>query len=403
MPITILLLQLAGYGVAAWIATVILRRWRERLGENYANRWAPLAAGSLAWLVALAAVAGNGIRQVVLMTLRSPIEDLWALKSINLIGAGLLAAPLVIVAATACVSPFGPWWRSTIVAAWFLIASVTLASLHFASRSNCTVQIRDQFGQPVPDATIDYYLDGRCRGRANRNGDVRIGFYRQLQRRLAIVDAARGGYEIDYRRASGSRNRAIPDTIHLPAWKIVRAPKLLLSRTHIRLDSESRSYAFNLLREQAGEAPQPITDLLIRVDAPNRSTLPQPSTPTGGRFEWRVTIQCADGGIQPAPESYAYLAPSDDFQESYSWTARPDSPDWNPSFNKIFYLKFRNGRAYACARIVVTSLHDPQAGIFVDATINPAADRSLFSGHGMQSHSQSETAGWLRALYGDIY
>ena len=315
----------------------------------------------------------------------------------------VFAVPAPVAVACLCVFPPGRWFASFAPRVAFAIAGAFLLFLHFSDHRVTKLRIHDQFGQPVPEAKITYYLDGRSTERTNADGELKIGYYKGLHR-LAVVDAVAGGYEADYRLCSHHPYDPIPPELEIPAWKIRYAPRLLWSMTHADVVPDGRPYFVNLLRGMTADLDDPLADLEVRVEGP----IEPPPAPAGEfyakPFPWSIQIRVRQGGLTLAPKGYPYLAPESGYHESFERSYSPEAKDWSSSMSETFYFKLRNGRVFAVAEVVVTDLREKERGLSVQAKVNPAADRHLFWGNGnVLQHSQSETKPWLRTLFGETY
>ena len=379
----------------------VLKRTRD--GRLYPHVWAIVLSTALLWLSIVLVMHGRGIAQLLADSIAHPYEDAWALRSIGLFFAFIWAAPTPIALAAIFARPIGTWWRISVVRMVFGTGVVISAALVLLFRGVCLVVIRDQLGNPVPDATITYYLDGRATGTSDEEGHVRIPFYRKLHR-LDIVAAKADGYDIDYRMSSHRPYNPIPSEVKLPAWKIMRAPQLLLARPDIEIKTDERPYYINLVRQQASVEPLRVTDLEIKVKGPDEPPSAKSWELHTKRYPWSVEIRCRRGGLQLAPEGYRYLAPPDKYQDSYCQTFLPEDKGWNSSFQKTFYLQLRDGKVFAVAEITITTLDDKKRIIFIDAKINPAADRNLYWGcGGLLDPNSAGTTSWLTRLLGNEY
>lgn len=372
-------------------------------GRHYLAIWALLLVLALSWLIVVAAVSGGRSAQLLGMIVARPNEDPWAMKSIGLLSLFVSALPLPLAVALLTARPHGRWWGTRSFCSALVLSVIALAALHFEFRRTCLLSVQDQFGNPVPNASVTYYLDGRAKRSTDASGMLRIPFYRGVHR-LHIRDADVGGFVIDYRLSSHHPYDPIPTSATLPAWKVLRAPQLLLSRPHISVVTDGDPHFINLLREEANRETLAVVDLEVRVQAPANIRNPSKAHSERQPFPWSVDIRVQGGGLQRVGGPYQYVAPADGYTNSYTKTFEPNDTDWNASFQQTFYFHLRGGKAFAVAEVTVTSLLEENSMIFVDAKINPAADRNLFWGYGnLLSHSRRETAGWLSQLFGDVY
>lgn len=401
MLIIPLLIAFALYIAAFLVAARFLRQLRN--SPRYGEIWAAILTITVVWLVVLTAISGGRILQLFAMTFARPNEDIWGMKLIGLIRVFIFAAPTPIAFAAVFVRPFGPWWRRPLVQVSFALGPSLLIILHVSFRGYCLVTVHDQFNNPVPAVAVTYFLDGRAVRTTDAEGHVHIPYYHRVHH-LDIVDTKAVGYDIDYRRSSHRPYERIPAEVTLPAWKVLNAPRLLLMRPNVEITTDDRPYYINLLRQEASTTSLRTTDLEIRVAGPQTPPEPQAGSFRPDPFPWSVEIHCLRGGIQEAPEGYRYLAPAEGYQDYYRHAFAESAAGWNASFQKTFYLKLRDGKAFAVAEITVTSLLDKKRIIFIDAKINPAADRNLFWGYGnMLQQSQRETVPWLATLFGNEY
>jgi hypothetical protein len=383
-----------------WFVTIRALR-ANRSGPRYITAWSALLAICVVWLTILFATHGRGISQLFADVMRHPNEDIWAMKTFGLFLTFLFAAPTPVAVACLCAFPAGRWLSSLGPRIAFLLGGAVLMFLHINYHRVATLRIQDQFGQPVPEVKVTYYVDGRSTRPTQPNGELKIGYYEGVHR-LSVVDAVAGGYTVDYRLCSHRPYDPIPLELKLPAWKILVAPQLLYSIAYADIVTDGRPYYVNLLREKATDFVDPIADLEVQVDAP----IEPPPVPAGDfrakPFLWSVRIGVRQGGWALAPEGYRYLAPETGYQETFEKTYSPIDKAWNSGFSETFYLRLRNGRVFAVAEIVVTTLEEKKRSLGVVAKVNPAADRHLFPGKMLQL-SENETKPWLRSLFGENY
>ena len=117
---------------------------------------------------------------------------------------------------------------------------------------------------------MTYLSDGWTKRETDENGQLKVGYYKGLQG-LDIADINAGGYQVDYRLASHKSFEPIPSKVTLPAWKILRAPQLLLSRPNTPVKTDGTSYFVNLLKESIEATSASIYDLEVHVHAPSEA------------------------------------------------------------------------------------------------------------------------------------
>jgi hypothetical protein len=265
------------------------------------------------------------------------------------------------------------------------------------------MKVRDQFGEPVHDARVTYYYNGRTEALTDRKGDIHMPYY--LGSHLYIADVKASGYRIDHLMASnvGTDDAIFPE-ITVPAWKIVQAPQLFTSRSNFEIETDGRPYYINLLRQEISPVPLAHTDLEVRVTAPLEPLpfLVHLDDPDRKPYSWTLDIRCLHGGLQPAPPGYRFLAPESGYKPSYIRTITTDGMGSGGKPESDFYLRLRDGKVFAVAEIGVTTFSQRQRHVFVDAKVNPAADRNLFWGNGGLFDSD-DTRKWLDVLYGGDY
>ncbi len=394
-----LALGLCLYATAFFVARLVLRNLKS--SQHYTRIWAGLLVSTLGWLAVVFAIWGDGYLHLLRITFRDPDENIWAMKFIGLFSLFIVASPVPLAIALSTVRPDGRWWRTRSFLALLSVGVVTLGAAHFSFHRTCLLSIRDQFGNPVPNAFVTYYLDGRAKRPTDASGMLRIPYYRYVHR-LDICEASAGGFVINEGLSSHRPFAPIPANVTIPAWKVLRAPQMLSSRPHIPVVSDGQPHFINILHQQSGQEPLAFVDLEVRVQAPaDIRGIRYPSEEK--RFPWSVDIRVPDGGLLPASGTYQYLAPETGYVESIKRTFDVTDAAWNSSYSETFYLKLRGGKAFAVAEVTVTSLYIDKAIIFVDAKVNPAAERNLFWGYGNFLHSEHETTRWLSHLYGPAY
>ncbi|MEI7819732.1 MAG: hypothetical protein WCK55_02355 [Verrucomicrobiota bacterium] len=381
-----------------WFATIrALRANRSR--PRYVVAWSAVLATCVAWLAILFATHGRGIWQLLADSIMRPNEDFFGANMIGLFFTFLIAAPTPIAAAFLCAFPAGRWFASRAPRIAFLLAIAVLMFLHITYHRVATLRIQDQFGNPVPEVKVTYYLDGRSIRPTKPNGELKIGYYDGVHR-LWVAEAVAGGYRFDDRLCSHRSNDPIPHELKLPAWKILVAPQLLYNITYAELVTDGRPYYVNVLRDKATDSVDSIADLEVQVDAPTEPP-PEPGEFRAKPFIWKVRIRVRQGGWALAPEGYRYLAPERGYQETFEKTYSSTAQAWN-FCRENFYLNLRNGRVFAVAEISISISKEKKGHLGVIAKVNPASDRNLFPGKTL-GFSESETTPWLRSLFGETY
>lgn len=378
----------------------LLRKIRGKC--NFIAVWSLIFITALDWLIVIAVTSGKSCLQLLWAVATQPNEDIWAIKFWGILFFFLFASPAPVAAACIATPPTGRWWASRLLQLILALDFGVLTVLHFTCGRVCRLTVHDQFHNPVPNVRVTYLLDGRSERSTDASGALNIPFYAPFHR-LDICDAVAGGFIVDYRLSSHRAYDPIPKEVVIPAWKVLRAPQLLLSRPHISVVTDGSSHYINLVREKASRDPLALTDIELRVQAPQVAFDRNHPMKQQDQFAWSIDVLVRDGGLQLAKGGYKYLAPETGYTNRISKTFDPSDATWNSSFAETFYLKLRDGKVFAVAEITITSLLDNPM-IFVDATINPAADRNLFCGYGnLLSHSETETQTWLSHLFSNDY
>jgi hypothetical protein len=215
-------------------------------------------------------------------------------------------------------------------------------------------KLEDQFGAPVPNATVDFsiqvlngYESGTQRGQvaADANGLFTISGYKG--ERLSAVPK-KTGYALASRTGGGvyselwaEEERAHPDPnnpVVIKMWKLQGQEPLASLDHKYRLAYTDAPICFDLL---TGQIVPSGGDLKITV---NRST---GVISARNRLNWDVRIEAVEGGVMDSTgsEETTYWAPTDGYQPAV--TISFSTNNWAESFSRGFFVTSRNGRVYS--------------------------------------------------------
>src|SRR5215210_1748410 len=239
---------LAVYGVIGRIGLICFRG--SPPGPNFAIVWASVMAICWPWVAVWLVPSPRSVGQLLTFVIFHPNEDVWAQHFGGLLICGVIFAPAPVALAGLFARPSLEKLRRPAVLAIFAVAVTLLAALHFTYHRTAILTVIDQFDQPVADAKIEYYLDGRTVRRTDDRGQLRIPFYHGVHRFdfVEAMGAGYSGYRIDHRACSAKPFDPIPDQIKVSAWKVLCAPKLLSSGANVTIVTDGRPYFINLVR-----------------------------------------------------------------------------------------------------------------------------------------------------------
>jgi hypothetical protein len=95
---------------------------------------------------------------------------------------------------------------------------------------------------------------------------------------------------------------------------------------------------------------------------------------SGEKYDWRCVISIPGGGIAPANEEFAFLAPEKDYTSSAEITMPTDRPDWKSDVDLKFFYRLADGRY---GRMKFSMIAGGQHFCMIDSVLNPAGSRNL--------------------------
>jgi hypothetical protein len=98
----------------------------------------------------------------------------------------------------------------------------------------------------------------------------------------------------------------------------------------------------------------------------------------GKPFNWSVTLEIQNGGMQVITNMYPNEAPIDGYQSKFAFNFSANMQTWTSDFGKSFYFKSKDGKIYG--RIVINIKADfqpPPTYFGTEIYANPAGSRNL--------------------------
>jgi len=251
-------------------------------------------------------------------------------------------------------------------------------------------KVEDQFGQPVPNAKVDYSAVDKFwgpasnyHGQADGNGNF---FITGIQGAGLTVGVSKEGYDvIDGKsfQAFGygmgvDEYRQKPPTQDNPAILVLRkkakAEPLISISANFRVPKNGSPVEINL---KTGGQVSGQGDLEIECWTADQNK------DAHHHYEWHCRFSVPGGGIVERGDQLDQQAPVDEYKPSIEFEMAQDAQPWRPSVGGDYFLKLGNG-SYARARLQMVAGGDHFAT--VESYLNPnPGDRDLEYDPQMQS------------------
>jgi hypothetical protein len=240
-------------------------------------------------------------------------------------------------------------------------------------------KVIDQNGNAVAGAKIEGYvmtevgLDGtkETPHMTESDGEGYFEFIGLRGERLGVVPE-KDGYQF-VQRGNGNwspgaktdpSNRVI---FHM--WKLQGAEPMVKARIHAYIPCDGTPTMFDLT---TGKRVASGGNLTVRL---NRDPV---DIVRGKSFNWQLTVEVSEGGVQEIADLYPNEAPAEGYQQSVTVSMPVGAKNWSPDLQKAYYFTTGNGQDYGRIAIDLTGDFQPPPTSFdADIYVNTAGSRNL--------------------------
>lgn len=94
----------------------------------------------------------------------------------------------------------------------------------------------------------------------------------------------------------------------------------------------------------------------------------------GEKYDWRCLVAIPGGGVVPANEEFAFLAPDSGYQPSVEIDMPADRPRWQDDVELKLYYQLSDGRY---GKMSFSMISGGQNFFMIDSVLNPSGSRNL--------------------------
>ena len=184
------------------------------------------------------------------------------------------------------------------------------------------------------------------------------------------ADVVKEGYEMDYQRGtiepSGQSSPA--NRVIYTMWKLRGPEPMKHMKLHAYIPCDGTITRFDLLTGKKN----PDGDLLVSL---TRSPI---NIKRGKPFDWTLTLQMTNGGVQVITNIYSNEAPENGYQTNFTFKYDSSSSNWTSEIEPALYFTSRTGQVYGrMALNVMTDFQPPPTLFDADIYANPNGSRNL--------------------------
>jgi len=239
-------------------------------------------------------------------------------------------------------------------------------------------KVIDQYNQPVADAevkggTILYSPDGTSGQEYTTETDSQGLFsFIDLHGARFGFGVEKEGYEYNTKLYTEWWNSYKPDPNN-PAiftiWKLQGAEPLVHQDFHFLIPCDGTPISVDPMTGKIVKNSGDLTISFARNPVQIRRGTP---------FEWSLTLDVPNGGLQEIHDAYPYEAPADGYQPTITITTGPNPPNYVDSTEKSYYYQSPDGKYYGRITITLQADFQPPPTFFhIDAYLNPSGSRNL--------------------------
>jgi hypothetical protein len=237
----------------------------------------------------------------------------------------------------------------------------------------------DQYGQPVVGATVMGYL----------RSDTGFGITDETVEEFKTQTDAQGlfqftgihgarfgqkvskeGYEMEsagYKEQAGP-NTSPQDRAIFMMWKLRGAEPMVHDQVHAYIPCDGSITRFDLLSGKQNTDG----DLMVKL------TRDPVNIVRGKPFNWSVTFEITNGGLQEITNLYPNEAPAEGYQSEVTYNFTTNAPNWTVHFTHSLYFKSKGGQAYGRMAVNIMADFQPPPTLFrAEIYANPTNSRNL--------------------------
>jgi hypothetical protein len=185
-----------------------------------------------------------------------------------------------------------------------------------------------------------------------------------------------GGHGEGYKGSVGQQSSPT-DRVTFNMWKLHGAEPMVHPNIHAYIPCDGSIAKFNLItgkQDPNGELIVSLTRNPVNIDR---------SKP----FNWSVTLEIQNGGLQEITNIYPNEAPVEGYQPIITLDFQTNLVGWQPQFNRAYYFKSQHGQVYGRMTINIMANFQPPPTLFdVEIYANPAGSRNLEFDYKKQTH-----------------
>ncbi len=254
-------------------------------------------------------------------------------------------------------------------------------------------QVVDQDGKPLEGVKVVLnYRSPSVMPVAKPNGDHTYltlttdadGKFQVLDARgsnLWIESMTKLGYQLSPKAQRGFSYRHDPDYNHQPdvnapviyrMWKLLGNEQLNSGDPAVIAPATGEPVGYNFSNFFEGRPVSENPDLIFRFSRP-----PEAAQWSTSRYDWRLEISVAGGGLIEHKDELPYLAPEHGYQASHIVVMKAGDPGWKERYETAFYVRGRNGKLFARVELRVDSKSRQGAMIGMHYAANTNGSRNL--------------------------
>jgi hypothetical protein len=240
-------------------------------------------------------------------------------------------------------------------------------------------KVIDQDGQPVIGANVNGYLrsdegfginDEEVEGFKTQTDAEGLFQFTGLHGARFGQKVGKDGYEMrDEGYISQAGSKTSPnDRATFMMWKLRGAEPMRHSQLHAYIPCDGSVTKFDLLTGKKN----PDGDLIVNL---TRNPL---NIDRRRPFNWSVTLEIPNGGVQEISNIYPNEAPAEGYQPTMTLDFPTNKAGWQPEFQHAYYFKSKDGQVYGRMTINIMANFQPPPTLFdVEIYANPAGSQNL--------------------------
>jgi hypothetical protein len=199
---------------------------------------------------------------------------------------------------------------------------------------------------------------------------------------LVLESVDKAGYRLSSKMAKSftygeSPERFFPDAsspVVIRMWKALPAEPLKTFRTSKMIPYDGTPIKVDLLEGKLVEGGDPGGDLIVRLERNPRDIAVTNRAP----FDWRATILAGSGGIAPAGDELAHIAPLEGYGDRIEIDMPKSARNWSPVKEISFFIKGHDGKLHGLVKTEFRANYSgPKTGFSMEAFLNTNGSRII--------------------------